>query len=111
MKRVEQQALVALTVTRAVDDNAHGAGINALRGILREHGILLPVGAVAAVPPVSTILDEADTTPPRHLGTVLTSVHAEVRSLDPRVAEPERDLRTVADPVFTPRGRSAESTC
>ncbi len=51
------------------------ARINTLRVILREHCLLLPAGARAALQAVPTILDDAATALPRHLRAVLTSVH------------------------------------
>ena len=54
VKRVEQQALVALHRVREQWMTTRTARINALRGILREHGILLPAGARAALQAVPT---------------------------------------------------------
>lgn len=101
VKRIEQQALVALHRVREQWMTTRTARINTLRGILREHGILLPAGARAALQALPTILDEAETALPRHLRTVLTSVHAETRALETRIADLERELRTLAaaDPV------------
>lgn len=101
VKRVEQQALVAVHRVREQWMTTRTARINAVRGLLREQGILLPAGARAAVQAVPTILDDAETALPLHLRTVLASVHAEIRDLEQRVAALERDLRTLAeaDPV------------
>jgi transposase len=101
VKRVEQQALVALHRVREQWMTTRTARINTLRGILREHGVLLPAGARAAVQAVPRLLEEATTTLPQHLRTVLTSVHAEIRALETRIAELEHQLRAlaVADPV------------
>jgi transposase len=97
VKRVEQQALVAVHRVRAQWMTTRTARINTLRGILREHGVLLPAGARAAVQAVPLVLAEAQTTLPRHLRTVLTTVHAEIRALETRLAELERELRALAD--------------
>jgi transposase len=79
------------------------ARINTLRGILREHGLLLPAGARAALQAVPTILEDAETPLPMHLRQVLASVHDEVRAIEARIAGLERELRTLAeaDPVVT----------
>ena len=50
VKRIEQQALVALHRVREQWMTARTARINTLRGILREHGMLLPAGPCAALP-------------------------------------------------------------
>jgi transposase len=79
------------------------ARINTLRGIVREQGILLPAGARAALHTVPTILEDAETPLPRHLRQVLASVHAEVRAIEARIDDLERELRALAeaDPVVT----------
>ena len=49
VKRIEQQALVGIHRVREQWMTTRTARINTLRGILREHGILLPAGARAAL--------------------------------------------------------------
>jgi len=97
VKRIEQQALVALHRVREQWMTTRTARINTLRGILREHGILLPGGARAALQAVPTILDETNTSLPRHLRQILTGVHEEVRAIEARIAALERELRVLAD--------------
>lgn len=103
VKRVEQQALVGLHRVRAQWVRTRTARINALRGLLQEHGVLLPTGPRAALQAVPTILDDAAAALPRHLCHVLLSVHTEVRDLETRIADLERQLRTLAatDPVVS----------
>jgi hypothetical protein len=67
VKRIEQQALVALHRVREQWKTTRTARINTLRGILREHGILLPAGACAALQAVPTILEDAEIALPMHL--------------------------------------------
>ena len=97
VKRIEQQALVALHRVREQWMTTRTARINALRGILREHGILLPAGARAALQAVPPILDETNTSLPMHLRQILASVHDEVRAIEARLAALERELRALAD--------------
>ena len=103
VKRIEQQALVALHRVREQWIATRTGRINVLRGILREHGILLPAGARAAVQAVPTILEDAAAPLPAHLRHVLASVQEEVRGLEVRLATLERELRALgdADPVVT----------
>ncbi len=93
VKRVEQQALVALHRVREQWMTTRTARINVLRGLLREQGLLLPAGACAALRALPVLLDEAATVLPRHLRQVLTSVHEEVRAIEARIAGLERELR------------------
>ena len=97
VKRIEQQALVALHRVRAQWMSTRTARINALRGLLREHGLPLPAGPRAALQTVPGLLAATDTPLPAHLRLVLASVHAEVRALEGRIADLERQLRVLAD--------------
>jgi transposase len=97
VKRIEQQALVALHRVREQWMTTRTARINVLRGILREHGILLPTGARAAVQAVPTVLADTETPLPAHLRHVLASVQEEVRELEGRLATLERELQALAD--------------
>jgi transposase len=101
VKRVDQQAMVALHRVREQWMTTRTARINTLRGILREHGVLLPAGARAAVQAVPRVLDGATATLPMHLRTVLTSVYTEIRAIEMRIADLERELQLLAtaDPV------------
>ena len=97
VKRVEQQALVALHRVREQWMKTRTARINTLRGILAEHGLLLPARPRAAVKAVPAILEDAELELPLHLRHALASVRDEVRAIEARIAALERDLRTLAD--------------
>lgn len=103
VKRIEQQALVALHRVREQWMTTRTARINMLRGILREHGLLLPAGARTAVAAVPAMLDAAATSLPLHLRTTLASLHDEIRAIEGRVADLEHQLGALAeaDPVVT----------
>ena len=100
IKRPEQQALVALHRVREQWMTTRTARINALRGLLGEHGLNLPPGAKTAVQAVPALLESA-TALPAAMRRVLASVHEEVRALEDRIAELDRELRELAaaDPV------------
>ena len=76
------------------------ARINALRGLLQEHGLNLPPGAKTAVQAVPALLESA-TELPAAFRRVLASVQEEIRALEDRIAELDRELRELAaaDPV------------
>jgi transposase len=103
VKRVEQQALVALHRVREQWMTTRTARINTLRGILREQGILLPAGARAATQAIPSVLEHAAPLLPAHLRHVLAAVHEEVRAIESRIAALERELESLAadDPVVT----------
>ena len=99
VKRVEQQALVALHRVREQWMATRTARINVLRGLLSEHGLLLPPTAAAALNAVPTVLAEARL--PAHLRHVLALLHEEVRAIEGRIHTLEQELRALAatDPV------------
>jgi transposase len=103
VKRVEQQALVAMHRVREQWMTTRTSRINTLRGILREQGILLPAGARAALQALPRIVDEAQATIPMYLRQILASVHDEVRAIEARIVDLERELRVLADadPIVT----------
>src|SRR5215204_2028520 len=103
VKRVEQQALVALHRIREQWMTTRTARINALRGILREQGVLLPAGAGPALRAIPAILEDAENALTNPLCRTLSLVYEEVRQLEAGIGSLERELRAVADadPVAT----------
>ena len=101
VKRVEQQALVALHRVREQWMATRTERINALRGLLGEHGLLLPATAAGALHAVPTVL--ADAPLPAHLRHVLTLLYEEVRTIETHLTAVDAELRTVAatDPVIS----------
>lgn len=102
VKRIEQQALIGLHRVREQWMTTRTARINTLRGLLREHGVLLPAGARTAVRALPAVLDAA-TAIPAYLRHALASLHEEVRALEARLRALEHELQAlaVADPVVT----------
>ena len=100
IKRAEQQALVGLHRVREQWMTTRTARINALRGLLQEHGLNLPPGAKTAVQAAPALLESA-TALPAAFRRVLASVQEEIHALEDRIAELDRELRELAaaDPV------------
>lgn len=100
VKRVEQQALVALHRVRAQWQATRTARINALRALLAEHGIVLPVGTAAALTAAPSALTDAAL--PLYLRHVLGLLHEEIRAIEGHIKAVEVQLRAVAgqDPVI-----------
>src|SRR5262245_28533056 len=103
VKRIEQQARVARHRIREQWMTTRTARLTMLRGIRREHGILLPAGAPPAVTAVPTILAEATTQLPLHVRTMLARGHEEIRAMEQRITSlaRERHVLAEADPVVT----------
>jgi len=103
VKSVAQQTLVALHRMREQWMATRIARINALRGIMREQGVLLPAGAGPALRAIPAILDDAETGLANPLCHMISLIYEEVRQLEACITALERELRAVADadPVAT----------
>ena len=96
VKSVEQQALQALHRARTQWQAARTARINVLRGLLREQGHPMPLGARTVLARVIAVLDTAGDTLPGLLQTLIRTLVDEVRDLEVRVATLDRPLAAVA---------------
>ena len=103
VKTVEQQTLVALHRIRDQWMTTRTARINAVRGLLREQGMLLPTGAGPAVRAIPAILEDADAPLSAPLCRMTALVYEEIRQLEDYIGALERELRVLAeaDPVIT----------
>jgi transposase len=97
VKTVAQQELLALHRVRAQWISTRTARLNALRGLLSEHGICLAKGAKRVVADVCAVLEDAERPIPGRLRRVLGLVVDETRALEAQIRYLERELRTVAD--------------
>jgi transposase len=103
LKSVAQQTLAALHRIRDQWMRTRTARINALRGILREQGLLLPSGAGPALRAIPGILEDAETPLGNPLRRMISLLYEEVRQLEDCIGALERELRAAADadPVAT----------
>jgi transposase len=94
IKSVDQQVLVSLHRLRSAWVTTRTARLNTLRGLLRELGQTIPMGARQVVPRVRELLagDEI----PVALRPVLASAADEIMALATRIAEVESQLEGVA---------------
>ena len=93
VKTVEQHALTALPRLRSGWIATRTARINAVRGILRELGLTIPVGAQRVVLCVRALLD--DDAIPESLRVSLLEACDEIRSLEEKVRSTERQLEAL----------------
>src|SRR5204863_10020714 len=68
-----------------------------VRGLLREFGVVIPIGARQVVPHVRTLLEDADAGIPGLLRPALAQAVAELGELETRLRAVERQLETAAD--------------
>jgi len=96
VKSVEQQALAGLHRLRSAWMGDRTARINLVRGILRELGFTIPVGACHVVPRAWEVLDAPDSELPASLRLALGAALREIRDLEARVKDVEKQLRALA---------------
>ena len=96
LKTPQQLLLGALHRLRAAWLSDRTARINTLRGLLRERGIFIPVGARQVVPQVWAALEDADANIPDVLRPFFAEVCQEIRELERRIESCERQLAALA---------------
>ncbi len=72
------------------------ARINVLRGLLRELGLVIPVGAHHLVPGVMEFIEDADTDIPTVVREMFAQVCGEIRELESHLRSVERELEALA---------------
>ena len=96
LKTPQQVLLAALHRLRTAWLTERTARINTLRGLLRERGIFLPLGAQKVVPQVWAVLEDADADIPEVLRPFLAEVLTEIRELERRIKSCDRQLAALA---------------
>lgn len=92
VKSVAQQTLASLHRIRSGWLAERTARINAVRGLLREFGILIPLGAQHAVPSAWAQLEDAESDLPDPLRPALAEICTEIRDLERRINMIEHQL-------------------
>jgi transposase len=96
VKSVAQQTLTGLHRLRSAWVVNRTARINTIRGILRELGLPLPVGAHHIIPNAWALIEDADSAVPDPLRLALAEACLEIRELEQRIQAVERQLRLLA---------------
>jgi transposase len=96
VKSVEQQALQSLHRVRSGWMTTRTARINALRGYCREFGIVIAVGARLGLEQIARVVADPETAVPAMLRDTMRLLVEEIRLLEARIAQLERELSTTA---------------
>jgi len=96
IKTVEQQQLGALHRLRSGWLATRTARLNSLRGVLRELGWFIPVGAQNVVPQVQSLVEDAESGLPEALRGALFEACSEIRELEARVEAVELQLQALS---------------
>lgn len=97
VKTIPQQVLVSLHRFRSGWIAARTAQINTLRGLLRELGLIIPVGQEKVVPGVRALIEDADSGIPDALRAVLLAACEEIQALGDNIKMTERQLEALAE--------------
>jgi transposase len=97
VKSETQQAVAALHRLRSTGVAARTARLNTVRGLLREFGISIPVGAHHVVPHVTLLVEDAESAVPGLLRPGLAEAAKEIRDIEGRIRAVERQLEAVAE--------------
>jgi len=96
IKSVAQQTLASLHRIRSGWLAERTARINTLRGLLREFGILIPLGAHRAVPSAWAQIEDAESGIPEPLRPALAEICSEIGDLERRIKMIEHQLAALA---------------
>jgi transposase len=97
IKTVPQQVLTSLHRLRQGWMTERTARLNALRGLLRELGVFIPVGADNVVPAVWALIEDADSELPEALRPLFAAACQEIREIEARIKQVERQLDALAE--------------
>ena len=103
VKTVEQHALAGLHRLRSGWMATRTARLNTVRGLLRELGITIPLGARRVVPEVWALISDADTAVPDSLRPALAEAAREITELEIRTRGVEHQLEALSrqSPLIT----------
>jgi transposase len=96
VKSVGQQTLASLHRLHSGWLAERTARINTLRGLLREFGILIPIGAHHAVPSAWAQLEDAENEIPDPFRPALAEICSEIRELERHIKMIEHELAALA---------------
>lgn len=96
VKSVDQQQMTALHRVRSTWKATRTARLNMLRGLLRELGVVIPLGAANVVPAVLEQIEDADSPIPSGCREIFNQLCGEIRELESRIQEAERQIEALA---------------
>lgn len=96
VKNVTQQAIGSLHRLRSAWMDTRTARLNTVRGLLRELGIVIPVGAREVVPQLWAAIGDADSALPTALRASLAAAAEEIADLERRIDAVDKQLAALA---------------
>ena len=97
VKTVAQQVLTSLHRLRSGWMTERTARLNAIRGLLRELGVFIPMGAREVVPAAWSLIEDADSDLPEALRPIFAEACREIREIETRIKQVEHQLEAIAE--------------
>jgi len=101
IKSVAQQVLTSLHRLRSGWVAERTARLNAMRGLLRELGFFIPMGAEKVVPTLHALIEDAESELPDGLRNILYEACHEIRDIEARIKQTEAQLDATAHQIPT----------
>ena len=99
VKSIELRSVTALHRLRSGWMSTRTARLNAVRGLLREHGHFIPQGAKNVVPRVHELIADAENALPDPLRMALAEACEEIRDLEQRCERTRKQLEALAPTI------------
>jgi transposase len=103
LKSVAQQSLTSLHRLRSAWMATRTARINNVRGLLRELGFVIPLGANKVLPTIRVLVADADSSLPQALRPMLSEACDEIDQLERRIRSAELQLKALAKGISAVR--------
>jgi transposase len=97
IKTVAQQQMTSLHRVRSTWIATRTARLNAIRGTLREFGIVIPVGASRVEPAVRGLIEVDENNVPAVVRDLLHSLLLEIRELEDRIDQAEQQMKSLSE--------------
>jgi transposase len=97
IKTLSQQQLMSLHRIRSTWMRTRVGRINMVRGLLREFGFVIPVGARHVVSGVMALIEDAEVEIPSVVREMLNQVCEEIRELESHLHSVDRELKSLAE--------------
>ena len=99
IKSIDQQSLAALHRLRSAWISVRTARINTIRGLLRELGVFIPLGAKRVRPTLAELLEDPDSPLPHAIRPALADSADEIGDLERRLANLETQLNALGKAI------------
>jgi transposase len=95
MKTIDQQVIASIHRFRSGWIASRTAQVNTLRGLLRELGVVIPMGIEKVLPQVRILIEDADSAIPDPLRSMTASACDQIEALTRQIKQADHELASV----------------